>query len=705
MAAVAVVDGGSVTNLDQSLATRGALPVGPPPSLVRDSERNELARQIVGRWDEGARILADRRRSYWQNLAFYLGHQWLWWSAQRQMVMPLAQDFSPLGKGKARIVINRYGPNIINVVNRLTRSQLAFEVNPSDGGDNIVGGAKLGAKLLEAARVEQSWDRTRFNENLGKLLGGTSFVSIEWDGSAGKALPQYDQASHVFVGTGDTRLSNHNITEAMLEPGVRDQGDARYWISCLSIPVGTAAEHYGLDWLPRADADAPSGSLYESLLDGSGRQRGDNLCNVYTYYERPHRKSPGVYACVINGVIVHRGPWPFPFECLNVRAFRQKPVDGKWYGHTFGDDAWPIQVAYNQARSIISEHMKVHAKIRLAAPQGAFNPEDLAGGTNDVLWYAADGFGSKPEYVVPPNMPRWMGEEANNLRDELDNTMHVSDVSRGIGYSRAAAQALTFLAEQDDSGLGHMVREEQNNWQALGKMYLELAGAKVTETRETSLPLSKTVTEKIRWTGRELQGQTNVVVPTEAVTPQNSAARMANAKDLWDRKIITDPRQYARMSNLPPDEFEQLLDPDSAKANDENLRMMLGQPVLPEDFDDHAVHIAEHNDRLRKTDSYLYAAPEIRAIVDDHIMYHQHKATNEVARQQKLGEQSAVLPSVPQADAPPGSDVPPGEQETMARMGAMAALGAAPDGGALGGAPAANTASSRPALPAPGGAT
>jgi hypothetical protein len=683
---------GRASSLDEPLSTPRPMQVGPPREASATEAERQIAGQIQARWDAGHQLLNERRRSYWQNLAFYLGYQWVWWSAQRQMVMPLPVDYSPLGPGKAKYTANRFGPNIVNVLARLTRSELAFEVPPSDSADNIVGGAKLAAKLLECARVDQMWDRVRFDENLAKLLGGTSAVSIEWDGKAGTRLklPEYDDGRDQYVGTGDARLRAFNITEFMVEPGVREARDARYWMSNIALPVGVVQEHYNLSWMPRSDATSQSGTLYSSLIDGSGRGGVDHSCNVITYYERPYRDRPGVYVVVVNGVCIHKAPWPFPFERLNLEVFRQKRRDGKWFGHTYADDAVPIQSAYNFARSVVQDYMRELGKMRMAAPIGSFDEGDLSKGPDAVLWYAPDGMGGKPEYVVPPNVPRTITDEPDKLQEELDNAMLVHDVSRGVGFSRVAASALTFLAEQDDSGLSPMVFEEKDGWASLGRMYLELCGAKVTETRESVLPLSKSTTEKIRWTGRELQGQVRVVVPLDAVNPINSAARQQNAKELWDRKIVTDPRIYARMSGLPPDEFEQLLDPDSARANEENLRMMLGVPCLPEDFDDHAVHIAEHNDRLRKTDSYLYAPAEIRQLVDDHIAYHEKKAANEQARQTALAGISPAAAAVPQASAPVGSDVPMGEEEMMRRAGATASLGVTPDGTPMGGAPAVN---------------
>jgi hypothetical protein len=148
----------------------------------------------------------------------------------------------------------------------------------------------------------------------------------------------------------------------------------------------------------------------------------------------------------------------------------------------------------------------------------------------------------------------------------------------------------------------------------------------------------------------------------------------AFARDLWDRGIIKDPMIYARMADVPIDELENVLDANVAKATRECLRMSIGIPELPEKFDNHAIHIAEHN-RFRLSDSYRYADPEIRSIIDDHIMYHEHMAMQETAEQMLKEGMMPGLSKVPQGNEPVGSAVPPDYAE---QMGQMAMMGPAP---------------------------
>lgn len=644
---------------------------GPPPQSGPDP----FAALVHKRWDEGDKYLAAARRDYWINLAFYLGEQWLWWDRQRNMVAQFHESWSPLGPGKARFKANRIRPNTNIVMGRLLKSWLDFEVPPSDSADNAVNGARLGEKVLESYHREQDWESVRYDEVFSAWHGSTSAVCIEWDGQAGKTL-QYDPSTEKVIGTGDAYLRAMNCNEFCLEPFVRTWRDARWGIVGLSVPTEFAQDQYKLSWRPESDAGAARSPLHSVLLEGSGRPSGRDQCLVLTYYERPTNKNrKGRYGIVINHRTVYDGPWPFPFSGLNIVPFRQGIVDGRWLGTTLMSDAVELQFAYNFSRSVLQEHLKLTGNARLMYDASTMHEDDLTAEIGAPLAITSNGPGTMvPAYLVPPNLARWVSAEPEAIARELDEVMHVHDTSRGQGYDRASGQALALLSEKDDTPLSIMASEQARNWGYIGSLILKLLEAKSRETRTATIPLVRGVTEAVKWNGKMLQGQTTAHVPLDATMPENKAARMAFWKDLWDRKIVSDPRQYAKAVGLPPEDFEQLLDPDAASAHRENYRMIQGYTVLPEDFEDHPIHMAEHN-RFRKTDAYRYADREQRSIVDDHIKFHEKLMHEEVAGQVQRAQINPALAAIPQGHAPAGAVAAPTGEE-MNRAAAMQMDGA-----------------------------
>lgn len=668
---------------------------GPPVDVGPDP----LARLVRDRWKAVTDAQAAARRDYWLNLAFFYSEQWIWWDRKRSIVQTLPQAYSPLGPGRTKIIVNRIEFNMISLMARLLKTELGYESIPTAATDDVVLGAKLAEKVLEWYHREQTWESVRYDETFAAFMGGTSAVALEWDPLAGDSL-EYDWSTgQIAAGTGDVTLEALNITEFGVEPSVRDYSKARWWVQGVALPPSFVQEYYELGWEPNGDAGAVMSPLQHKLLADQGKPTGSNLTLVLTMYERPHGDvRAGRIVTVVNDRVVNKADWrsAFPFDDLNLTVFRQEKAGSGWMGWTFLNSALPIQFAYNHARSVIQEHMKLTGNARLMATHGAFTEEDFNDDPSSILWYVPDIGAQPPAYLTPPALPRWMTDEAGRLQAELDDIMHVHQTSRGqLPGDRTSGQALALLSESDDEPLGLMAYDQKRGWERIGKQVLRVLGAKATETRTGVLPAARGISEPINWNGKLLRGQHNVAVPLQNVMPKNQAANQAFAKDLWDRQVLTDPRKYARMVGLPPEDFEELLDPDAAQANRENLRMAVGTVEIPQDFEDHAIHIAEHN-RWRKSDAYKYASPEVRQIFDHHVMAHEQLAHEQLAQQTQRAMISPALAGVPQAAAPAGSMLPPPaqvQQAMLAQGGGNGSGGGAMPGG--GGSPG-------PALP-PGG--
>jgi len=331
---------------------------------------------------------------------------------------------------------------------------------------------------------------------------------------------------------------------------------------------------------------------------------------------------------------------------------------------------------YNLVKSVIAEHTKKVGNVRIAAPVGSFEEDDINDDPGSILWYLPDVGGAQPQYMRPPEIARWLAAEVDNTKRELDDVMFVHDTSRGqASFDRASGQALALLSEKDDSPLGLMAFEESQKWGDIATFVLEMYEAKVQETRQVRVdPRVGQVgaVRQTRWNGAALRGQTRAFVPLESTMPMSHAAIQAFVKDLWDRKIITDPTMYARMARLPHRELVDVVNADAARAMRENARMMEGVAVMVEEFDDDAVHVAEHN-RFRKSDSYQYAPQQTRDIVDLHILWHEKNAAAKLGRQVMRAGLNPALAAVPQADEPPGSMVPPDFLEQQAGVPGLAA--------------------------------
>lgn len=642
---------------------------GPPPSAARTDD--PLARLVRQRWIDGGAELAKDRRHYWQNLAFYLGEQWVWWDSTRNQLQALPLTYMQIAPGRTRATINRVAGNVVSVLARLTASNLDFQVPPTDTSDDIRQAARLAEHVLKVVHDEGDWETIRVEEMFAAIMGGSSAVAVEWDPSAGDVLEV--DARGKIVGTGAEKLHALNVTEFCIEPGVRRATDARWWIMGLALSPRQAQARYGLDWLPRADATGMLSPLQHKILNDVGRPNGGALTLVLTMYERPNPGCPkGRYVVVINDKTIQDVEWPFPFrDELNLHVFRQRIIDAKWRGVTYMNDALPVQFHYNNTMTVQIEHARLTANLRIMAPFGSFDESDFTNEAGSVLFYSADGSGSQPGYMQPPQLPRWIVQLGDNLKAELDDIMHVHATTRGeASFDRASGQALAFLAEKDDTPLGTMAREQARRWACIAEQVLELHEAKARSPREGVIKQRGNLPLKVRWTGRDLQGQTEVVVPLESTEPHSKAADRQYAQQLWDAQIIRDPTLYLKIARIDPDEVLEIADADAARAIRENARMLAGEVVFVEGFDDHGKHIAEHN-IARKSERYEFLAKDVKEILDLHIKMHETQQAEEYGQQVARAKLDPGFAKLPQGGAPIGSMIPP-DWATRQATGGMA---------------------------------
>ncbi len=637
-------------------------------------EQDKTAQLVLSRWKEGDKVLLEDRRNYWLNYAFYAGHQWVTWDPNRSVV----QNFAPaLGTDtmRVRLTINKIQERAGQLMGRLLQRNLAFESMPTAADDATLEGARLAEAVIEAERMDGDWESIREEALFGAFMGGTSAVALEWDGSAGKQLWK-DAQTNKIVGTGSIKLTPLSIAEFSLEAGSRREADARYWTGCTAVPPKQVKAHYNLSWTPDADASQQYSPLQREILGARGSASGGELTAVYVMYERPNSEcEAGRRVVVVNNRVVAQDKWPFPFkDRLNIRVFRQIRVPQRWTGLTVFSAARAPQIAYNQIRSAIVEHAKLAGNARLMVPKGSFDDDTvLTDEPGEIIEYWADQ-GQQPQYLSPPQLPRWLTSEADRLEAELDGILMSHAVSRGMAPGdRNSGLALSILAEKNDTPLGPMSRDQANGWGEIGSLALEILQAKATESRTAIITTDGGVPRKLQWNGAKLRGQTQVSVPLDATLPQSRMATQAMLTNLagsfpqFAEQLSTGT--LARVLDMPGSKLiAEVVDDDAARAIRENDLLSVGEVTMPERWHDHARHISEHN-RFRNSNAFEGSPEEVKELFAAHIEAHQRLIEEEAVSQAELNQIQPGFGALPQANNPVGSAVPPDWQTQQTPAG------------------------------------
>lgn len=634
--------------------------------------------QIMDMYSAATRTIRAESYEFWLNSAFILGEQWLWLNRETFRL-----DRIPRDPDRFQVTVNHMWPKARTIIGMLSARELAFEVLPSSPDDASIRGARIGEAILRDVSRRHSWEDIRELANWAVMRGGTAAVCVEWDSEAEDSIGE-DPISGDSFGKGDTVETALSLVEFCVEPGAHEGETARWWIKAKTFPPHQVQAMYELPTVPPADATAGLTPFQNRLLTDSRRGGGErpDLTLVCTYYERPNWLRPqGMMATVVNRTIVD-GPydWKFPFkDHLNLAIIRETKVNSRWTGETVLSACRPIQTAYNAAWSSILEHLKLAGNARLMVPASSVDLIDQFTDMPGEVLQFPDGQ-QMPAYLTPPVMPQWWMELPQQLEDAMDDIMGIHEISQGQApQDIASGIGLAILAENDSTPLTKLTKETATAWSKVGTMVLQMYRAFVTTKREAHIsePGQSNYTEK--WSGKDLSGQTTAKVPLDAITYRSRAAQQAFAERAMQMGLIQTAAQFAKLADLP--DARDLIDavsPDTAQARRENHYLSLGEAPLPEPWQNHQIHIDEHN-TFRKSVRWELLDKNKKQLIALHIQGHETLSAEQMGEQLNKAQHSPALASAANAEGAP-QPMDPQSALLMAMQNAGGPAGGGPMG-------------------------
>lgn len=625
--------------------------------------QDDNAAEISYLYWEAVQGLRSETRDYWMNHSFLHGYQWLYFSEASGTL-----DEIPSDPERVCATVNRMWPNTRTIISTLMQRELQFEVPPSAADDSHVRGARLAETIARTVCHDHDWESLREHMYYAVMKGGTAAMCVDWDPDLEPTLADDMQGSPDIKG--DTYEEHLNITQFVVEPGARYPEKARYWIKSVALPPEQVQEMFDLEELPPADATAGLAPFHRKLMsfDRGGDGYLTELTAVLTYYERPTKDNEDGRVCVVvDDKVVFDDVWPFPFkDRLNLVIVRETLRENRWTGDTVLTAARPLQTLMNVSWSSIAEHMKLAGNARLMVPYSSIEMmdqlTDLAG---EVVPYN-DSLPVKPDYLTPPQMPAWWIQQPDRLADEMDDIMGVHDISRGSAPANIESGfGLTILAEKDSTPIGRLTKEAAGAFGRLMSMVLAIYEDKtkdLKQSRRATVRIPGNAPIDVQWNGKDLRGQTTAIVPKEAILPRSRAASMEFAKDMlqtYGPQEIT-PATFIALAELPNGrDLLAVTSPDVDRARRENAHFGLGRQSVPFAWDNHEIHIAEHN-KFRKTIDYEMLSDKDKDMIAEHIQAHATLAAEEIGDARNRTNLDPALGMAPTpAEGPSVEPLPP----------------------------------------------
>ncbi len=583
---------------------------------------------------DGIQQIRQELRSYWLNHAFLEGYQWVWWSEDSRRL-----DIITAEADRIQPTFNRMRSNMRTITANLTQRPLAFENPASKYDDATIRSARIALSCVRDIAKAHDWEDDREKLMIATLKGGSAAWSVDWD-EANKTTVEMVLPIGDFV----------------VEPGTLRAETARWWVRKQALPpeeVEAIFPEVFTDGPPPADSNS-SLDPYMHRITGDAIGGGEALIPrtfIFTLYERPNPLHPeGRIAVEVDGRIIQQGDWPFPWtDRLNFALTTETAVENQWQGSTVLDDCRPVQVALNAAWANLLEHLRDAGTARLIVPTSAVDLirtiSDLPG---EIMEYP-DG-STPPAYMSPAQLTSWLQEMPDKLAEFIDDMMGVHEVSRGQAPANIeSGLGLSILKESDASPTGRLIQQTVKATSKVASMVAMLHEAQVKSSRETTV-IEGSVAIVEKWKGSDMDGQTNVFVPLDAIVPRSRAAMVATADKMMQMKLITNIAQYAKIADLPGQEdLITAAAPDMAKARRENGAFVMKEVLIPAKFDDHEMHIEIHNE-FRKTARYEQLEQRTRDDIDLHVQAHETLAAEQAGRAQMQAATSPGLAAAPNAD-------------------------------------------------------
>lgn len=570
-------------------------------------------------YEEAARHIVAPLRNYWLNHAFVRGLQWLRWNTAVTRLSEQVED-----RDRIQAVFNKIRANQRTIIANLTQRELSFKITPTGPDDESIRSARLGEAVLRDLHRNQRWEVIREEHMSGVCKGGTGALLVEIDPESG--LPTIKPLS---------------LAEFIVEPGSRNAESARWCIKVEALPPRTVQALFKMRKEPPSDAHSGLAPFQHRMLHhGFGTNSTlPPLTKVLTYYERPMGKDKGGFQVIIDGKVVQKGKWPYPFEDrLPIAVSRETVEENQWYGTTYLDDVRKIQVILNGIWSGIAEHAKELGTIRALFPASA-EPfvEEMTDKPGFQPW--PDGV-DVPQYLEQPQMKTWYEQVIDRCSMMIDDIMGVHDVSRGLAPPNIESGAgLALLAENDTSPTGRLIKETARCWQEVAQMALQIY--QVTQTTDRTVTIDSGFgPERFPHKGSDLSAEFEVILSSETLTPRSKLGMIQQADKMLQMGLIQSPAQYIRVAELPgSDDLLAGISPQTHKARRENADLARGQISNPEwhKDDDHQIHIAEHR-AFMSTQRWELLPSRVQKLFTDHVQMHRNfEAENRAKEIQMAG--------------------------------------------------------------------
>lgn len=592
------------------------------------------------------KLSTERDMDFWRR--YVKGEQAHWY---RDRDTGEIVQLAPRDSKRLSSMNNVLRPALRSLVGKLTRAIPTFQFVPPTMDATEVSAARVADAFFEYFRRKEELDvkYTEIYEDVGAM--GSGVVQLEWDPTSGmrKAFcgeceSSFDedmiksdcptctadlQEAAAMDIEGDLMLAQaegrppaepEQVSEAMtkkipkleeifdgdvcvhvrdprdifVEPGVTDPKKLRWEIYRSIEPVTEVRRRFpemGVFVGPnRAEQYSPTARVSDAM-------DLDEHCTLLEYHEGPTELYPkGRIVWIANDIILKEIESPYyNLRRLPFFFFRWTLNRGEFWGESFIAQAWHRQKELNQIETIFREYAEIIARTKVLIPMSAkVAPDtDFAPITGQKIKYNAGG-GSKPEYMVPPEMPQSMFNRRAEIAEDIRIQAGITSQEAGLDVQDPNGRAMAIVEAEADQQVGPIMRRNVSEWSALHRGLLILVKERYSPERKFTVAGEDNYAETFSFSELNLSPGWDIQLEVEDGLSKNQALRLTQAGELLQWGVFTDPqtgmpdiRKFIRVAKIKvPGIGPDLVSPDYAAAMDLVRQLKRGEMAEPRSFDD-----------------------------------------------------------------------------------------------------------------------
>lgn len=615
----------------------GKLLIKKPKNGAAEKEILEYVQKILNQAKKD-RIPVERQ--WYVNLAFYSGKHYVQWiNTTNNNYARLVEPAMP--HWRVRHIVNKVRVIVRTELAKLMKEQPRGFVIPQSTDEEDIHAARAGDAIIEhlhrELRLRRQLRRALFWTStcgVGFMKDWYDSTAIDSSGMQGAVKVEPTSPFHIYVpDLQEEELENQHCV-------IHATGKDPIWVE----------KTFGVKL--QADTSSSKGEVDSKLLSALNLLQSPNR-NYVTFYEawiKPCSKFPEgalVQWCQDKLLNFHEG-WPYGYNDYPFTKLEHIPT-GKFYSESTVTDLIPIQKEYNRTRSQIIEAKNRMAKPQLIAPVGSVDPTKITSEPGLIVFYKVGYQPPQPLQLQP--LPQYVMQDLQMSQQDMNDISSQHEITKGsTPPGVTAATAISYLQEEDDSKLAYTIASIEEGVEKINGHLLQHVVDRWVAERQIRVIGQNNQFETLILSQETLKGNTTWVVEAGSAIPRSRAAKQAFIMELGKMGWIPPQKALQYLDMAETGKLYEETQVDSRQAQRENLYLKLGKQVPPNLWDNHLVHIMEH-DGFRKREVYESLDPMLQQSFEMHVQGHK------IMLAQAYGRFDLIVPG--QSDPMTGQPGPP----------------------------------------------